>query len=264
MSRAYQTISKNLTAAREHDDISKLIRSSQLEEIIHLMDESGGTSLRELFTACYDAPLISRDMLYLCKRLTKGKECSVSERKEKARIAALNNPLMMKALKSLTEDITTLLLTEESDFRSCCEAVSSESADYCVIPVFSSVDGYYPTFSKLTKAYDLKICKSVRILKSDNDEELEFALLSKEAEVPKNAKNAVFSFAEEDKKALPMLINAFFENNVDVISVQSTPLEFNVDRFEHRIQLSLDNLSCDALLLFLNTSLPGHTLLGIY
>lgn len=264
MNSAEFAINKNIILAEEHDRISCLIRDAQIEEFLCLYKDNSYENVSLAFSKAFKISPISPEMMKLCIKINAQNSPGYSEPKETARIATPKNPLSLSALNKLTKGIGTVILTEEADFRSCCEAVSSDTADYCIMPVCSSVDGYYPSFSKMIKAYDLKICKSERISKADSDEELQFALLSKDIEIPQKANFALFSFVDEDRGTLPKLIDAFHKNGIDTVSVQSSPLEFNMDRFEHKMEVSLKNHNPDALLFFLNSSLPGHIVLGIY
>lgn len=179
------------------------------------------------------------------------------------RIALMNNRPAHSALQKMV-NISDIRILTVSDFRSACEEVSLGGADACVLPMCSSADGYYPTFSKLLKQYELKINETARVFKPDSDEELQFALLSRDALPAKNADKMMFSYTEDESTPLSDLLHALTFCGALPFSISSSPQPYSMDRFEHRIEMRTGALSPKAVIFFLESALAGHTLLGIY
>ncbi len=257
-----KTVSANLQTAAQIERFSRIITKAQIEESAKALRGKSPAEVSEFFSSAFRKNPLCCEMLSLSELLCDSLE--IADKKEHATVAYLRNPLTLSAVKCLTSDITTVHIKEVQDFRSACEEVCEERADYCILPVSSSGDGYYPSFTKLIKTYDLKICKMVRVQRSDSDEEVQFALISSETEIPKKPEVLVFSFTDKDETTLYRLISSFSAEGCKPQSITSSPLAYNMDRFEHRIEIDLCGCDPSSLIFFLEAALPGHTVLGIY
>ena len=261
-------IKKNLERAQGAQNIGKSIKTAQIEEAVLILKCENRTlspkEIKRSFEKSFCTSAVSAEYLSLVSALLMNNQKKRHQQIPYPKVICMPNPLWQKAMDDLTNHLKFPSLVTGSDFRSLCEAVSSSDADYCILPLCSSKDGYYPTFLKLIKAYELKICKTVQLIKQDSDEELSFALLSKDIEVTYDAKRAVFSFTESDEVSLTPLLSALFSCNCRPVSIISSPLEYNIEIFEHRIEVLLGDLHPSSLLFFLDSAVPGHTVHGIY
>ena len=257
-------IRKNTDAVRSVEQKLSAVLHSQIAEMALIAKKDiSPAEATELFSECFDKPCLSAEMLLFSAEICRSVP-TAKETRDTCAVACMKNPLTLRALTQLTQSIPTVHLREQSDFRASCEAVQSDTADYCILPVCSSHDGYYPTFSKLLRSYELKICRQTRVSKGDSDEEIQFALLAKKTEPSPEKKTVMFSFAEEDRSTLPCLLGAMHLCNMEIIGVNSSPLEYNMDRLYHIIEVNAADISTDALFFFLEAALPSHTVLGIY
>lgn len=262
--RDRETIRKNLCGAERLRKALTVLTESQILEAAECLKGCDPSKAREFFEDSFQKPSLSAEMLRLSVLLTKEKKEVCRNKAEKITVSCIKNPLSLEASRKLCAEAKTVILAEEADFRSVCEAVSSKDSDYCILPMCSSQDGYYPTFSKLLKSYDLKICKVCRISKKNSDEEILLALLSRKIELPEKPRCVAFSFVCDEPSLLTSLVGALSSEGCIVQSVVSSPVEYNADIFEHRVEALLGNLPPSALLFFLEAALPRHIILGIY
>ena len=262
--RDRETIRKNLEAGEKLSRALRVLTDSQLLEAVSCLKGRSPQKVKDFFEDAFQKPALCGEMLLLSKMLCSDKRSLGSKMRDRVTVSCIRNPLSFAAAHKMCEKASNLMITEESDFRSVCEAVSSKEADFAILPMCSSEDGYYPTFSKLTKTYDLKICSSCTLTKDDSDEELQLALLSRNVEIPENPSRIVFSFVCDEEELLPDLIGALKAGGCIPRSIISSPSEYSMDIFEHRIEAGLYGTSPEAILFFLEAALPRHTVLGIY
>ncbi len=261
-------IKKNLERARLAENVSNSIKRAQIEEILLKLKAEGHDlspkKIKSSFEKSFSLPAVSSDYLELIVALTKDHSPEQMPRITSPKVMFLQNPLWHNAAEQLTLHLESPKLVTGADLRSLCEAVSTSKADYCILPLCSTKDGYYPTFLKLIKSFELKICKTVQLIKQDTDEEISFALLSKHVETCEGCTKAVFTFTESPEVSLAPLLYALCSYDCRPLSIISLPLEYNIELFEHRIELLLNDLPVIALLFFLDSAVPGYTLHGIY
>ncbi len=262
--REKEIIRKNIEGSKKLKRALRVLTDSQLLEASEILLGRPEEEVREFFEDTFQCSPICPEMLRLSVLLCKDKKDIIKKTPERITVSCSKNPLSLAASRMMCRDIKTVIITEESDFKSVCEAVASKETDYCILPMCSSLDGYYPTFSKLLKSYDLKICKTCRLSKQDSDEELQFALLSRRLEIPESPSHIAFSFVCDEPNVLPGLIFAISAGGCIPQSIISSPLEYNMDIFEHRVEAHLGDVSPAALLFFLEAALPRHIVLGIY
>lgn len=261
-------IQKNLEKARGAEKIEKSIKIAQIDEVVRILKKEKRRitpkEIKESFEKSFCITAVSSEYLRLVAALCEKSHSEKHSCVTCPKVIYVESPLWQKAIRTLTSHLKSPEFMTGSDFRSLCESVSSSDCDYCALPLCSSKDGYYTGFLKLIKSYELKICRTVQITKPDSDEELSFALLSKNIESADNAERAVFSFTESDGVSLTALLSALCGCNCRPVSVISAPLEYNIEMFEHRVEIILGDLTPLALLFFLDSAVPGHTVHGIY
>lgn len=179
-------------------------------------------------------------------------------------VSCITGQLPLSATNELIGKDRSVTIITESDFRSVCEAVSSDRVEFGVLPYCSSHAGYYPTYSRLAASYDLKICKTANVQKSDNDEEITFALYSKNLLRYKSFTTCVFSFTPTTSTDLSQLVSALNTKNLGVKSINSRPLEYNMDRYEYTAEILLGDYPLRSFISFLEMAIPSHNVLGTY
>lgn len=262
--RETDIIKKNLSAGAKLERALSVLTDSQLYEAAECLRTKSPGYVREFFEESFQKNALCPEMLKLSMLLSGDEKEKGAKKIEKACVSCIKNPLSLAASRKLCSNTGTVVISEEADFRSVCESTASKESDYGILPMCSSVDGYYPTFSKLLKSYDLKICNTCRITKNESDEEIQFALLSRKVEIPERPRFIAFSFVCDEPFLLPSLVGALSAEGCIPKSIISSPLEYNMDIFEHRIEALLGDVSPTALLFFLETALPRHIVLGIY
>lgn len=263
-----KVIKKNLERAAIAENVGKSIKAAQIEEAILMLKKEcispRPEQVKASFKKSFCTSAVSTEYLRLVSSLLGKDERGKKSPPPCPKVIFMQNPLWNRAMEELTSHLKYPTLVMGSDLRSLCEAVSSSEADYCILPLCSSKDGYYPTFLKYVKSHELKICKTVQLTRQDSDEEISFALLSKHLETLGSPQRAAFTFRENDEVTLAPLLTALNGCNCRPLSILSAPLEYNIEIFEHRIEILLGDLSPTALLFFLDSAVPGHTINGIY
>ena len=264
MTDCIDVIRKNVDGIKKHEGNILSIRNAQILELARITKK--GTlpkKASELYEKAIGDDILSSGMLRYCELIEK-KELSYTKKKSFCTVACLKNPLSLKALTELTRDFSGVTLSEKTDFRSLCEAVVQDNADYCILPYCSSLDGYYPTFQKLVRSYELKINGRICLSRPDSDEEILFALLSKNTEIAPESNIISFSFVQSKKDTLARLLAALSACNIEILGTNSSPLEYNMDKLSFTVEAHLDSFPLQAFLYFLDATLPGHTVLGVY
>ncbi len=257
------TIKKNLEKLSNLSSYIDAIRESQIHETVRVLSEAPQQDVIDFFREAFSEDLLSREFLQVTSVLFDRPD--IGQRKKRdCRIACTKTPLFLASVSELCSFCQSSTVINASDFRTCCDLVSAGSVDYCILPLSSSRDGYYTTFTKLIKTYDLKICKVITVTKPDTDEDLNVALISKELEISETAGIVSFSFADSEEPTLAKLICALSGQDIAPISINSAPLEYNAEKFEHIVTAELRGFSPYAFLAFLEAALPGHSILGIY
>ena len=262
--RDRDTIRKNLEAGENLSHALRVLTDSQLLEASVCLKGRSPQKAKDFFEEAFQRDALSSEMLLLSKMLCKERKIPVAKMRDRILVSCIRNPLSLAAAHKMCASASNLMISEESDFRSVCEAVSAKETSYAILPMCSSNDGYYPTFSKLVKTYDLKICASCTLTRDDSDEEVQLALLSRNIEIPEKPSHIVFSFVCDEEELLPDLIGALKAGGCIPKSIISSPFEYSMDIFEHRIEVKLCETSAEAILFFLEAALPRHTVLGIY
>ena len=151
MKDSISIIRENLSDAKRLDETSDLIKRAQLEEAALCLSSPEPEEAGRFFASAFERPLLSPEMLALCSILCRDKQEKAEKVSKTVKVACIRGPLSQRAIRRLCRSSDTVIITEEADFRSACDACAGGEADYCLLPMCSSQDGYYPTFFKLTK-----------------------------------------------------------------------------------------------------------------
>lgn len=260
---------KELILKRNTDEARELIRrysalkAGILSEFLHCNEDADIKELKKRYIDVFGSEELYSDMLTLAQWKNEKKllpKLSVRH----SSVACISGQLPLAAVNALTDGDKTVTVIRENDFRSVCEALAGDSVQFCTLPFCSTLAGFYPTYLRLARSYELKICKTATVQSSDGDEEIKFALFSKKLLAAKDSNTVAFSFIEDTSLDLSRLSGALHDHSIAVKSTNSRPLEYNMDKFEHTLEASLDSYSLSAFLYFLEAALPSHNVLGIY
>ena len=259
-------IKQNTAIAEKAYADGDAIRSCQIAELELQLSKNGATltatAVRDIFSDIFGSDIISADFLDFCKRL---KSENVAD--------AANFPVILSAGttartdNSLSKAAAEILCPDAhyelySDLRSVCEAVFYEKADFCILPVCTAEDGYYPSFFRLVKAYDLKVCKCMPVSIAGRDGATYFALLSREIYLPHHPTSLLFSFTDNGT-VLADLLKAFAGCGFTVPLIYSFPDRYSQDTTEFTVCVKGDG-DMSRIPFFLDAVLPSHTLMGLF
>lgn len=257
---------KNFAIADEHGATARAILSAQLEEFVLHLSKSGErltvAEISEAYTDVFGTELISGEFLDICRRLYSTSALEIPQSGvEIARnsVAFTDNIFSSAAAEKLCPDAVK---EHFSDFRSACEAVFYEKCDCCILPVYGTDDGFFPTFFKLIKAYELKICRVCTVEKPSSDAEIRYALLTRSVNFD-GAERFVFSFADSGER-LAGLLAVLGGAGCAPAFIYSFPDVYNTDMTEYTVCLRLSGLDARCLAFFLEAALPAHTVVGTY
>ncbi|MGM9634724.1 MAG: hypothetical protein ACI3YE_01075 [Candidatus Avispirillum sp.] len=261
-----EVFKKNFAIADEYGATARAILSAQLEEFVLHLSKSGEmltpAEVSEAYAKVFGTGLISNEFLDICRRLYSISALEIQRSGAGITddsVAFTDNVFSSAAAEKLCPDAVK---EHFSDFRSVCEAVFYEKCDCCILPVYGTDDGFFPTFFKLIKAYELKICRVCTVEKPSSDAEIRYALLTRSICFD-NAEHFVFSFADTGER-LAGLLAVLGGAGCTPAFIYSFPDVYNTDMTEYTVCLRLSGLDARCLTFFLEAALPAHTVVGIY
>lgn len=262
-------IKRNTAIAESLSKRADAVLSAQIEECVRHLAKSRDlltpTGASYEFISSFGKSIISRLFFDFCICINKSKlvpQRSFFHRPNTFTVEHMPGANSAAALSLLCgkNDYTS---TAGSDFRGCCEDVALGRADYCIIPTESTDDGIFPSFHKLTRAYDLKICGICTVSCADREAEMRFALLGRNIEKCDKAQHIAFSFLHSGNE-LSELICALHGTDCEISRINTYPAEFSIDKSECNVEVRFKDVTVEDILFFLEAALPGHTVLGIY
>lgn len=260
-------IKQNTAIAEKAYADGDAIRSCQLAELELQLSKNGATltatAVRDIFSDIFGDDIISADFLNFCKRLKSENVADAANFPvilSAGTTARTDNSLSKAAAEILCPDARADLY---SDLKSVCEAVFYEKADFCILPVCTAEDGYYPSFFRLVKAYDLKVCKCMPVSIAGRDGATYFALLSRDICLPERTFGSVLFSFNDNGTVLADLLKAFTDCGFAVPLIYSFPDRYSQDSTEFTVCVKgAGDMSCVPF--FLDAVLPSHTLMGIF
>lgn len=260
-------IKQNTAIAEKAYADGDAIRSCQLAELELQLSKNGATltatAVRDIFSDIFGDDIISADFLNFCKRLKSENVADAANFPvilSAGTTARTDNSLSKAAAEILCPDARADLY---SDLKSVCEAVFYEKADFCILPVCTAEDGYYPSFFRLVKAYDLKVCKCMPVSIAGRDGATYFALLSRDICLPERTFGSVLFSFNDNGTVLADLLKAFTDCGFAVPLIYSFPDRYSQDTTEFTVCVKGDG-DMSRIPFFLDAVLPSHTLMGIF
>lgn len=259
-------IKQNTAIAKKIYGDGSAIRSCQLAELELQLSKNGkvlaAIEARDIFSDIFGNDIISADFLDFCKRINSENIADTANFPvfRSAGVAAYTDNSLSKAAAEILCPDTHYELY--SDLRSICEAVFYEKVDYCILPVCTAEDGYYSSFFRLARAYDLKVCKCMPVNIAGRDAATYFALLSRDIYLPERTSGLLFSFTDNGT-VLAALLKAFTGCGFTVPLIHSFPDRYSHGNTEFTVCVKgSDDMHC--IPFFLEAVLPSHALMGIF
>ena len=148
---------------------------------------------------------------------------------------------------------------------SVCEEVYYGRCTHCILPIYSSTDGIFPTIAKLMDKYDLIINAACDVVMPDGDSVMRFALLSHELSLPSsNTCYVQFNAVLPQSISLATFLLSCETVGASVAEMITLPLAYTMDKVSYTIRLHISHKNLTALLMFLHSVLDNYSLEGIF
>ncbi len=154
-----------------------------------------------------------------------------------------------------------------ASFSEGCEAVASNLAEFCILPIENSTDGKLYTFYSMLGRYSLRICAAVLVSDADGANETVFAFAGRKVDalVPKNAKRRFeFSVIHENAELVSEITQAVSVLGGTLCDVASQTLDYDGVGRKYYFAADFDTLSPLALGLFVSLEYPRYETVGVY
>ena len=261
-----EVFKKNFAIADDYEATARTILSAQIEEFVLHMSKSGErltpAEVSRVYNEFFGDRLISDVFFDICRRLYSISALKIMQTDgeiSNSSVAFTDNIFSSAAVEKLCPNAVK---EHFSDFRSACEAVFYEKCDCCILPVYGTDDGFFPTFFKLIKAYELKISRVCTVEKPSSDAEIRYALLTRSVNFD-GAERMVVSFADKGER-LAKLLAVLGGAGCTPAFIYSFPDVYNTDMTEYTVCLRLSDLEARCLAFFLDAALPAHTVVGAF
>lgn len=156
-----------------------------------------------------------------------------------------------------------------SSFSQACEDVYNGLCEYCILPIFNTVEGPLGSFYRLIDRYDLKIVATYTARAAEGSPETTFALLRRTL-IPSEALLAgckkrylAFTLAGSEPEAAHLLSAAHL-CGLSLVTVDTTLPGEAGDAVSLRCTFSLEDGDLEAFLLYLAMDAPQYRPLGLY
>ena len=244
-----EILQKNLAAADADRRRADAIEAGQISECVQLLRKQGATDLSpknaasRFHTVFGERPLLSSLYAKYILQLQKSGMIDTRLFVDKrfpvygCKLYYSRSPYTDTAIAKFASVLSSPALCPEEDLQAICEAVSSEEHSYGILPIFGTIDGELPAFTRMIHAYQLKTCAVCDILTSDGETELRLALLSADLQYVPDATYMDLSFLPESGKSLAEALSTLSHFGADIHRIIARPLEYNRSRFLYRITL---------------------------
>lgn len=152
-----------------------------------------------------------------------------------------------------------------STFASACEDVASGIAEYCIMPVYSSLDGDILSFYKLADRYDLKITYQCQLQSKDDESTTNYALFSKRLSFENNGSNILELTIDIPISApMPELLDSLSLLGATVNKLSYMPTGYSSDYMRVKLALSVTDSSLPTIIEYFYAVGINYDILGIY
>ena len=194
-------------------------------------------------------------------------EDEIRKAQSTSQIAYVKNVYSDKAYKIFSDNIPDTGAVYFSSFREVCEEVYYGRSRYAILPIYTSTDGFLPSFRRLALKYDLKIACATSV-STDDDTVTRFALFRKGLSDPN------FRDADEGEVMLEIytpsgtepweLMSSLSLTGVTTLSVNTVSVEYPDSDVCFAFNLTADRISLAALYIFLEGTHIRYNTVGNY
>lgn len=262
-------IKRNLNIAASSENMARLIRLGQAEELAKLISGRSITPSQaaKYFRSAFKTPLLSDEYLAFCKCITEygtvDEAGTLDLFNKNATVSYLKNNYSQTAF----EKFRTVLSAEavyETDFNSVCESVYLGNSDYAIVPLFNTNDGLMVSLYRMILRYELKAVLSADVMMNDGMTETKFMLFGKRENAKISFSRILLSFTDDTNITLPGLLAVCANVGVKLRFINTLPLEYTDDRREMVLDMELGDFDKKSFLLFIKTALPDINIIGMY
>jgi len=202
---------------------------------------------------------------------------------EAKKIACFINPYSDEAYEKFSQKVTNPVAVIANSFVGVCEEVSYGRAGYCILPIANSDNGMLTGFYKMMDKYDLKIMYTCDVTREESGEEsrTQMALLRRgiskklcdtgEGEFIEISAGFGGSSIGYGTAQLGEMMTAMEATGAEIKRVSSVPISYTDDKFLYNILLNIGRKKSEcahnileALLLFLEFTVPDYSVIGLY
>lgn len=180
--------------------------------------------------------------------------------------AYMQNSYTDRAWRQFSAVVPDMTAEYFAGYPAVCEEIYNARCRYCILPLYTSADGYLVSFRKLIGKYDLKICLETEVEMAD-ESVMRFALLRRrlleeeQTEVPSYME---LSAVLPESVSAGALIAACEALGAAVTAVYTIPLEYADRMQEFCMELDITHADLAGLSVFLEASQLRYTVVGLY
>lgn len=177
----------------------------------------------------------------------------------RARTVYVRNPLTDRAYAALSPLLSSPTVGHRQNFRELFDDVENGYADYAVLPLFA---GGRPigSVALLLEERALYVTATANI--STEEDEVTFALLSREPVAHRSPTRFLFRFAAEETAELAMLLEALPALGLSLLQLDAAPLPYEGGGMSCRLLLAGEDFA--PILVYLALYAPSFTSYGFY
>lgn len=149
-------------------------------------------------------------------------------------------------------------------FASACEDVASGISEYCIMPIYSSLDGDISSFYKLADRYDLKITHQCRVQFNDDEPITDYALFARNILYNSDSAFEEISVDYPRKALVSELITALHILGAIPTKLVYTPTGYSSDYMRIKLVLNISSSAPELLAEYLDAVGLTYEILGIY
>lgn len=277
-------IRENMTLLCQRRDICDEQRRLTLEQFTELLQkqlsEMNISDVNRIYEAAnaLDGKLSCEEKTFVCKLLSKDSDFAYTLSKElidasddvpedvRGRIAYVKTEQNDGAFTEFSQQVKDARAFYAPTFSDCCEAVTDNKCEYCILPIENAEGGKLYSFYALIDKYELRICITQRCT-TDDDRDVLYALVAKNISADVlSAPQLRFEFTTVGERGeyIGDVIEALRHLSCDIYSLSTTPVEYDYQKQKCIFSVDVPNDSLAPLLIYLENEYPRYTPIGLY
>ncbi len=183
------------------------------------------------------------------------------------KIAYVRNAKVDSAYTLFSKNKRGIKAHHVSTFAEGCEAVASNFAEFCIIPIENTADGKLYTFYAMLDKYELKICTVTSVFDEDGINRTVFALAGRKIEqnFPKSSSlRFEFSVTHEDADIICDITAAVRVLGGHLSSLGTQTLKYDEIKKKYYFAVDFKTSSPTPLALFVSLEYPMYEPVGLY